>query len=74
MQFDSWSAFFAMGGHGFYVWLAYGATLLVLLISYLSVRSSRKRLHEAFKWEQGGAPGGGHKQGPANSEEEDIKL
>ncbi len=30
MMFHSLSEFFAMGGHGFYVWLAYGATVLVL--------------------------------------------
>lgn len=30
MAFDSWSAFFAMGGHGLYVWVAYGTTFLLL--------------------------------------------
>ncbi|WGL75563.1 heme exporter protein CcmD [Serratia marcescens] len=29
--FDSWSAFFAMGGYAFYVWLAVAATLISLL-------------------------------------------
>jgi heme exporter protein D len=28
--FDSWSAFFAMGGYAFYVWLAIAATLISL--------------------------------------------
>lgn len=28
--FDSFSDFLAMGNHGFYVWLAYGLTFLVL--------------------------------------------
>ncbi|CFR17437.1 heme exporter protein CcmD [Yersinia kristensenii] len=29
--FHSWTAFFAMGGYAFYVWLAVAATLLSLL-------------------------------------------
>ncbi|MGE4798785.1 heme exporter protein CcmD [Yersinia hibernica] len=29
--FNSWAAFFAMGGYGFYVWLAVAAALLSLL-------------------------------------------
>lgn len=29
-QFDSLAAFFAMGGHGPYVWAAYGMGLLVM--------------------------------------------
>ncbi len=31
MQFDSWQAFVAMGGHGLYVWLAYGVAVLSLV-------------------------------------------
>ncbi|MCC5851287.1 MAG: heme exporter protein CcmD [Alkalimonas sp.] len=36
MQFDSFSDFLAMGGYGFYIWLAYGLTygLLVGLAGY----------------------------------------
>ena len=30
MAFDSWSAFLAMGGHGRYVWVAYGTTFALL--------------------------------------------
>lgn len=32
MAFDSFSDFFAMGGYGFYVWLAYGLSFLSLAI------------------------------------------
>lgn len=32
MQFDSFSAFISMGGHGVYVWSVYGATVIILLI------------------------------------------
>lgn len=30
MAFDSWQAFWQMGGHGPYVWFAYSVTLLVM--------------------------------------------
>ena len=38
MQFDSFADFIAMGGHGPYVWMAYGATFLVLAACYLQAR------------------------------------
>lgn len=30
MQFSSFAEFFAMGGYGFYVWLAFGVSFLAL--------------------------------------------
>ena len=32
MFFESWSDFIQMGGYGFYVWLAYGVSLLSILV------------------------------------------
>ena len=32
MTFDKIAEFFAMGGYGFYVWFAYGVTLLLLAL------------------------------------------
>ena len=50
MQFESLSEFIAMGGHGLYVWLAYGATLAILILSTVTVQSARrKQLHE-LRW------------------------
>jgi heme exporter protein D len=43
MSFDSWTEFFAMGGHGLYVWLAYGAALIVVLSNVVGVRVARRR-------------------------------
>ena len=43
MSFDSWSEFFAMGGHGLYVWLAYGAAVIVVLLNVVGVRVARDR-------------------------------
>ena len=48
MSFDSVSDFLAMGGHGLYVWLAYGASIAVVLANVISVRRARQRFfHEA---------------------------
>lgn len=49
MSFDSFAEFLAMGGHGLYVWLAYAATIVVVLANVLSLRLARKRfLREAL--------------------------
>ena len=59
MQFDSFAAFVAMGGHGLYVWLAYGATLAVLLFSTIGLHLARRKQLTQLRWaatEQGGNP------------------
>ncbi len=30
--FDSWQAFWAMGGYGLFVWLSFGLTYLLLIV------------------------------------------
>ncbi|WP_298636269.1 heme exporter protein CcmD [uncultured Umboniibacter sp.] len=40
MYFNSWEAFVSMGGHGPFVWAAYGVTLLTML--FLVVQPSRQ--------------------------------
>lgn len=42
--FNSWSAFFAMGGYGFYVWLAVAVTLFSLLGLLMHTLWQRKQL------------------------------
>lgn len=44
MQFHSISDFLAMGGYAFYVWLAYGVTLVVLVWLALSGHIRRRQL------------------------------
>ncbi|TLF47627.1 heme exporter protein CcmD [Halomonas urmiana] len=44
MAFESLSAFLAMGGHGPYVWAAYGATAALLLGVTLHARAERRAL------------------------------
>lgn len=43
MSFESFADFIAMGGHGFYVWFSYGASILVVVANVLVVRRSRLR-------------------------------
>jgi heme exporter protein D len=43
MQFDSLSAFIDMGGYGFFVWLSYGAALMIfVLLLWQSVSSDKQ--------------------------------
>ena len=42
MQFSSFNEFIAMGGHGLYVWLSYGFTLVALMILiFFSLRANK---------------------------------
>ena len=51
MQFESISDFLAMGGHALYVWLAYGATLLVFLGNHFAVRTGLRDELKKLDWE-----------------------
>ncbi|MCY0963752.1 heme exporter protein CcmD [Parathalassolituus penaei] len=44
MEFHSFAEFIAMGRHGFYVWLSYGLTFLVLAINIVLPILDRRRL------------------------------
>ncbi len=46
MFFDSFAEFLAMGKHGFYVWLCYGITALVIIANILAPIRQRKNLIE----------------------------
>lgn len=52
MKFDSWSAFWAMGGYGFYVWLSFAVTLLALLGLVAVTTTTKKRLLREVKQKQ----------------------
>lgn len=52
-QFQSLSDFFAMGGYGFYVWLAYGLSFLAIaLLIWQSQRETKQTLKLAKKAQQ----------------------
>lgn len=44
MQFDSLAAFIGMDGHGLFVWLAYGISLLVLAANWAWCGLERKSI------------------------------
>ncbi|WP_447529632.1 MULTISPECIES: heme exporter protein CcmD [unclassified Vreelandella] len=49
MAFTSLTEFFAMGGHGVYVWSAWGVTALLLLLCLLQARLERRGLVKAVR-------------------------
>jgi heme exporter protein D len=42
MNFDNFSDFLAMGGHGIYVWMAYGAALVIFVANVAGPVLKRK--------------------------------
>ena len=49
MQWESWSAFFNMGGYAFYVWFSFGLTALCVVWEVIALR---KRSAEALRLSQ----------------------
>ncbi len=43
MYFDNLQEFLSMGGHGLYVWLSYGLTWLVILVTIVAPLYQQKR-------------------------------
>jgi len=44
MYFDNFSEFLAMGGHGLYVWIAYGLTAVIFIFNLITPIFKRKRI------------------------------
>lgn len=44
MAFNSFADFFAMGGYGFYVWLAYGISFVCLIVLIFNTLAKRKKI------------------------------
>jgi len=47
MAFNSFADFIAMGGYGFYVWLAYGISFLSLIMIIFNTLVKRKKILRA---------------------------
>ena len=43
MNWNSAAEFFAMGGHGYFVWMSYGAAALLMLAEPLLARARHRR-------------------------------
>ena len=56
MAFDSLSEFFAMGGHGFYVWMAYISGVIVIawhvFLPRWEAKQVRRRIARQIKLEE----------------------
>lgn len=49
LQFQSWAEFWAMGGYGVYVWLAFGVTFGALVLIVIdSINSKKSALKSAL--------------------------
>ena len=46
MKFESWQAFWAMGGYGFFVWLSFGISFLAMALLILDSLWAKKKLRE----------------------------
>ncbi len=44
MQFNSFSDFFSMGGYGFYVWLSFCASALLLIVLLFSSKAGHQHI------------------------------
>lgn len=49
MIWESWSAFWAMGGRGFFVWGSYGALAVAVVAELMALRSARKRVQHSLR-------------------------
>lgn len=49
MAFSSLDDFLAMGGYGFYVWLAYGVSFLALIFLVLSTINKKNKIVKVVK-------------------------
>ena len=49
MQFHSWADFLAMGGYGFYVWTAYGISLLLVAGYFIALQGQRQSIRRRIR-------------------------
>ncbi|MDC8832664.1 heme exporter protein CcmD [Alteromonas gilva] len=52
MQFESWQAFFHMGGYALYVWLSFGVSVIAMAWIVIDSRMSHKQLLKKARQEQ----------------------
>jgi heme exporter protein D len=52
MYWSSWSEFWAMGGHAFFVWMSYGALLVAIVVESLLLWGRRRSALAAIEEER----------------------
>lgn len=49
MIWESWGAFWAMGGRGFFVWGSYGALAIAVIAELVALRGARMRALQSLQ-------------------------
>jgi heme exporter protein CcmD len=52
LWWSNWEAFWAMGGHAFFVWMSFGALLVAIVVELVSLRLRRARALAAIEEER----------------------
>jgi heme exporter protein D len=52
MNWASWPEFWAMGGHGFYVWMSYGVALVAIVAEIVALRRGRAKARSQIEAER----------------------
>jgi heme exporter protein D len=52
MMWESWNAFWSMGGRGFFVWGSYGVFAAAIIVELIALRVARKRALEFAREQQ----------------------
>jgi len=52
IYWSSWSEFWAMGGHAFFVWMSFGALLAAIVVEIILLQVRRKRALAAIEEER----------------------
>jgi heme exporter protein CcmD len=52
LWWSGWDAFWAMGGHAFFVWMSFGALLVAIVVELVSLRLRRARALAAIEEER----------------------
>jgi heme exporter protein D len=52
MYWSNWDAFWAMGGHAFFVWMSFGALFLAIAVELVLLRLRRNRALGAIEEER----------------------
>lgn len=49
MYFDSFAEFLEMGRHGFYVWTAYGVSLVLIVVNLVAMVHNRRQVRAEIR-------------------------
>ncbi len=53
MNLNNWAEFWDMGGHGLYVWGAFGAVALAFLVEVMQIHQRQRAMRDNASWRAG---------------------